>query len=310
VFDQPWINTPKSSVRDEVYKLDADFSSLPIPGLSVSAQLFDVGAGFYSNTAARRESDVLLTEGSEAAWYRYGDNLWLGGAAKDFQQSASSPKQTVNKPSSNGLTDNDFIDFDEAPAESVMGWKGLTVVTNYEAFNTPMSLELTKIGYSNNWQGYSPTGPLSNYYALFSDRKTSIIVFKASHVIPVMGGLEASFKYKRVDDKDTGDSSTLVGSFDDRETKDSGYSFSLGNQLFGDLYASITYGKYSRDVKLGPAKFDNDKDIFSLRTSYNLSGLEIGGLAQIIDGKGDPTQSGTAKDFKQYRMKAFLKAIF
>jgi hypothetical protein len=310
VFDQPWINNPKSSIGDRAWKLDADFSNLPVPGLSVSAQIFNIGAGYYSNTAARRESDVLLTEGSEAAWYKYGDNLWLGGAAKDFQQSASTPNGGVNKPSANGLTDNAFIDFDEAPAESVLGWKGLTVLTNYEIANTPMSLELTHIGYNNNWQAYSPTGPLSNFYALFSDRKTNLVVYKVSHVWPVIGSLETSLKFKYVEDKDKGDNSVLVASSDDRETKDTGLTLGVGNQLFGDLYANVSYGLYKRDVKLGPDTFKNDKNILSLRTSYNLSGLEIGGLAQWIDGKGDPTQSGTRKDIKQYRLKAFLKAIF
>ena len=310
VFDQPWINSPKSSIGDRAYKLDVDFSNLPVPGLSLNAQYFNIGAGYYSNAAARRESDVLLTEGSESAWYNYGQNIWLGGAAKDFQQSASTPKGGVNKPSANGLTDNDFIDFDEAPAESVLGWKGFTLLANYEVFKTPMSLEFTTIGYNNNWQGYSPTGPLSNFYALNSDRKTNIIAFKASHVFPVLGGLETSVKVKRVIDKDKGDQSTLVASSDDRETKDTGYTLAVGNQVFGDLYASLSYGKYKRDVKVGAVNFDNNKDIWSLRTSYNLSGLEIGALAQWIKGSGDPTQAGTEIDFKQYRLKAFVKAIF
>ena len=38
--------------------------------------------------------------------------------------------------------------------------------------------------------------------------------------------------------------------------------------------------------------------------------LEIGALAQWIKGSGDPTQAGTEIDFKQYRLKAFVKAIF
>lgn len=317
-FDQPWINTPKSSHGDRAYKLDADFSNLPVSGLSIQAQYFNIGAGYYSNMAARHESDVLLTEGSEAAWYKYGENIWLGGAAKDLQQAPSTPKCFVSggtvcrsssglAPGANGLVENDFMDFDEAPSESALGWKGLTAVVNYEVAKTPMSLELTTISYNNNWQNYSATGPLSNFYATNSDRKTNIVAFKASHVFPVMGGLEGSFKVKRVADKDK--ISNLV-STDDRDTTDNGYTIGLGNQLFGDLYGSVSFGKYSRDVKVGPTTFNNDKDIWSLRASYNLSGLEIGALAQWIKGTGDPTEGGTQVDIKQYRMKAFLKAIF
>ncbi len=301
LFDQPWTGNPKSSINDTAYKFDVDFSRLPVSGLSIQAQYFNIGAGFYSNMAARRESDVLLTEGSESAWYKYGQNIWLGGAAADMQQSASTPNGGGNghnhpvQPSANGITDNRFTDFDEAPAESVLGWKGLTVLAKYEVAKTPMSLELTTIDYDYNWQGYSPSGPLSNFYGLNNDRKTNIVAFKASHIFPVMGGLEASFKYKRVGDKDKG--SSLV-STDDRDTKDSGYTIGLGNQLFGDLYGSVSYGSYKRDITLGAATFNNDKDIWSLRASYNLSGLEIGALAQAIKGKGDPGQIGTRSDLQ------------
>jgi hypothetical protein len=245
LFDQSWINSPKSSISDNAYKLDVDFSALPVAGLTVNAQYFNIGAGYYSNAAARRESDVLLTEGSEAAWYNWGQSLWMGGAAKDYQQGAASPKQTWrNQPGANGLTDNAFMDFDEAPAESAIGWKGLTVVTNYETARTPMSLELTNIGYNNNWQGYSATGPLSNFFATNQDRKTNIVVFKASHVFPAAGGLDAGFKWKRVASTDKVNAAIAS---DDLEVTDNGYVFSVGNQLHNDLYTSASWGKYTRD---------------------------------------------------------------
>ena len=308
LFDQAWINSPKSSIDDRAIKLDVDFSSLPISGLTLSAQYFDIGAGYYSNMAARRESDVLLTEGSEAAWYNWGKSLWMGGSDKDYQQGAATPKQSWrNQPGANGLTDNAFMDFDEAPAESAVGWKGLTLVTRYEAAGTPMSLELTRIGYNNNWQNYSPTGPLSNFFATNQDRNTNIAVFKASHVFPVAGGLDTSFKWKRVGSKD---SVSAAVNTDDLEVTDNGYVFAVGNQLHNDLYTSVSYGKYTRDETVGPKSFSTDKSILSLRASYNLTGFEVGALAQWIKGSGFPDIANPKADFEQYRMKAFLKAIF
>ena len=307
LFDQPWINSPKSSINDDAFKFDVEVSALPVPGLSFAYQYFNIGAGFYSNTAARRESDVLLTEGSEAAWFNWGQAIWLGGAAKDYDQVPSSMGSTIHQPSANGLVDNAFIDFDEAPSESVQGWKGHTVIASYEIAKTPMSLEYTRIDYNNNWQNYSPTGPLSNYFALNSDRKTNIAIFRVSRVLPVAGGLELGFKYKRVDDKNRGQISNAT---DDRNTLDSGYTVSVGNQLFGDLYGSLSYGRYSRDITLAGRKIDNDKSIVSLRLAYNLAGFELGTLAQWIDGKGDPTESGNRTDIKQYRLKTFAKVIF
>jgi hypothetical protein len=308
LFDQSWINSPKSSISDNAYKLDVDFSALPVAGLTVNAQYFNIGAGYYSNAAARRESDVLLTEGSEAAWYNWGQSLWMGGAAKDYQQGAASPKNMWrNQPGANGLTDNAYIDFDEAPAESSIGWKGLTVVTNYEAASTPMSLELTNIGYNNNWQGYSATGPLSHFFAANQDRKTNLVVFKASHVFPIAGGLDTGFKWKHVASTDKVNAAIAS---DDLDVTDNGYVFSVGNQLHNDLYTGASWGKYTRDEKVGGTAFNTDKTILSLKASYNLTGLEIGALAQWIKGSGFPDIANPRADFEQYRMKAYLKAIF
>jgi hypothetical protein len=318
LFDQPWINSPKSSVKGNAFKLDLGLNNLPVPGLSVNYQYFNIGAGYYSNTAARFESDVLLTEGSEAAWFRWGDPIWAGGAAKDLNQGPTSPLCHVSgggvcrsdmglAAGANGLTNNENMDFDEAPSESVQGWKGHTVLVNYEVAKTPMSLELTRVDYDYNWQNYSPTGPLSNYFALNNDRKTTIAVFKASHVLPVAGGVELGFKYKMVDDKNKGQVSNAT---DDRDSKDSGWALSAGNQLFGDLYGSLSWGRYSRDITTSGGKFDNNKHITSVRFSYNLAGFESGLLSQWISGTGDPGETGTPVKIKQYRMKAFLKAIF
>ena len=306
-FGEPWGPSPRSSINDDAYKLDADFTSLPVPGLTFNLQYFNIGAGYFSNMAARRESDVLLTEGSEAAWYNWGQSLWLGGAARDLDQGPATPKNLVNMPGANGLIDNDLIDFDESPVESVVGWKGFTVLTRYTVANTPMSLELTRIDYNNNWQNYSPTGPLSNFFALNQDRTTNIYVFKLNHVWPVAGGLETGFKWKLVNDEDT---AVATSAADDRETKDNGWSVSVGNQLFSHLYGSLSYGQYTRDITLGTAKYDNKKDIISLRFSYNLPGFEFGTIAQWIDGRGDPLQTGTRIDLEQYRLKAFAKVIF
>jgi hypothetical protein len=289
-----------------------------VPGLSVNYQYFNIGAGYYSNTAARFESDVLLTEGSEAAWFRWGDPIWAGGAAKDLNQGPTSPLCHVSgggvcrsdmglAAGANGLTNNENMDFDEAPSESVQGWKGHTLLVNYEVAKTPMSLELTRLDYDYNWQNYSPTGPLSNYFALNNDRKTTIAVFKASHVLPVAGGVELGFKYKMVDDKNKGQ---VGNATDDRDAKDSGWAVSAGNQLFGDLYGSLSWGRYSRDITTSGGKFDNNKHITSVRLSYNLAGFESGLLSQWISGTGDPGETGTPVKIRQYRMKAFLKAIF
>lgn len=302
---QTWSNLLGADHDDHAWLLTADWSQTPLPGFGLQLQGFDIGAGYVSAVGARRESDVLLTEGSESAWYGWGDPKYIGGLANDMLQVPVT------------IRDNDFADFDETGAESAIGWKGLTALAKYEVVDTPMSFEATHLDYNQNWQNW---GGHQNVYDVINwagatgpgfkedtDRKTDIFVFKVNHVFPVLGGLDTGFKWKRVDDKDTGDATSGA---DDRKTTDNGYSVTIGNQLFRDLYGSLSYGLYSRDVNLGPAKFKNDKNIWSLRLAYNLTGFELGTLVQWINGRGDPAQTGTRIDVEQYRLKAFAKVIF
>ena len=188
-----------------------------VEGFSINYQYFNIGAGYVSVGGARRETDVLLTEGSEAAWYGWGKgNQWLGGRADDMQQA---PVIQV---------DNGFTDFDEAGAESIIGWKGHTFKFNYETANTPMSLELTRVDYNTNWQNYGgdarifDVGHGQGTYDVYKpnqDRSTNIVVFKLNHIFQVMGGLDTNFKYKGVNDKD-GQNAAI--STDDLETNRQG----------------------------------------------------------------------------------------
>lgn len=336
---------------DRSYKFDLEAANTPIPGLSIAYQYFDIGAGFVSLAGARRESDVLLTEGSEAAWFGWnamtnwkdisgtGANNWhpVTSHASWNGGMVGGMHQVV------GPADNGYLDFDEGGAENVQGWKGNTIVFNYDAANTPLSLEFTRVGYNNNWQNYGGYaaiygfqgaeseigGNQPSYLALYrknQDRSTDIVAFKGEHIFQVAGGLETSIRYKRVKDVDNGDQTTAA---DDLNTTDNGYSFTVGNQLFRDLYASLSWGRYSRDIELGGLSYPNNKDITTAKFAYNLSGVEIGGLAQWIKGDGyrqlgESTGTGSAgpiyanpigtvgtlTTLDQYRLKVYLKAQF
>lgn len=304
-----WGNTPRGSIGDKAVKLDLDWTQTPVEGLGFNFQYFNIGAGYFSATAARRESDVLLTEGSESAWYKWGNPLWSGGAAANYTQGAASPNGLPGVPNGtqNGLTDNAFMDFNESPAESVVGWKGLTMLGKYDAANTPMSLELTRVGYNNNWQNYPTNGPLYNVFPVNQDRSTNIMALNINHIFSVMGGLDTGIKLKRVDDKNK---VVTANPTDDRNVLDNGLTISAGNQLFSQLYGTLSYGRYIRDITSAGIQHNNSKSIYSLRFAYNLPGFEVGMLTQWIRGYGDPLENGTTLKIQQYRMKAFAQANF
>ena len=299
IFGQSWGNTPAGYVSDKAIKLDADLTQTGVDNLTFNFEYFNIGAGYNSNVAARRESDVLLTEGSESAWYNWGNPIWSGGSYSNYSQLAAT------KP----VVDNAYMDFDESPAESVVGWKGLTVVGKYDYADSPMSLELTHVGYNNNWQaGYAPSVPVSNFYAANQDRTTNIIAFKINHNLPVMGGLDLNFKFKKVSDKDK---VVIADPTDDRNVFDKGASFSVGNQLFSQLYGTLSYGRYIRDITASSSNFNNSKSIYSLKLAYNLPGFEVGMLTQWIQGRGNPTETvGADTNIRQYRMKTYAQVNF
>jgi hypothetical protein len=307
-----WGNAPTGSIGDNAIKLDADWTT-PVDGLGFNFQYFNIGAGYFSAAAARRESDVLLTEGFESAWYLWGNPLWSGGATADYTQSASSPNGGPGVPNGtqNGITDNAFMDFNESPAQSVIGWKGLTAVAKYDFADSPMSIEATRIGYNNNWANYPTTGPLYNVFAANQDRNTNILVFKLNHLFNVMGGLDSNLKFKRVDDKDKQYTASVGAAPVDRSVLDNGVIFSVGNQLSNDLYGTISYGRYIRDIKNAGTPFNNSKSIYSLKFAYNLPGFETGLLTQWIQGHGNPTEVvGADTKIMQYRLKAYTQVNF
>ena len=290
--------TPGANVNGNAIKLGLDWRPAAVDGFSINYQYFNIGSGYVSVGGARRESDVLLTEGSEAAWYGWGNPIWLGGRANDMQQE---PVIQI---------DNGYTDFDEPGAESAIGWKGNTFKFNYDPANTPMSLELTRVGFNTNWQNYGGNASIYDVghgqgtydvYRPDQDRATNIMAFKLNHNFAVMGGLDTNFKLKRVDNRDNVNTTT---SADDIKALDNSMTLSAGNQLHNHLYGTLSYGRYIRKNTVSGADADITKSIYGVRFAYNLPGFDVGMLAQWIYGYDGPV------NFRQYRLKTYAQVNF
>lgn len=92
-------------------------------GFTLRAEGFSIGAEFNSIFAARREADVLLTDG--------------------FLDGGQLP--TLNLA-------NEFIDFDEPWFESAIGWYGATLVPELDLDTLTFAGEVTYLGYHTNAQ--------------------------------------------------------------------------------------------------------------------------------------------------------------
>lgn len=92
-------------------------------GVSLQVEAFSIGEHFNSIFGARREADVLLTDG--------------------FIEGGQLPTLNIA---------NEFMDFDEAFYESAIGWVGVTIVPEWEGDDTVVRGEFTYLTYHTNAQ--------------------------------------------------------------------------------------------------------------------------------------------------------------
>jgi len=206
----------------DAWKADLDINDPFGVGLSFNLEAFSYGADYDSIVAARRESDVLLTEGHDATFMFPGPTnakfgvfngnptiIGYGGYDGTAQQVA-----TIN-------VDNEFTDFDEPMAETVIGWKGFTIVPRYTVGALELSGEYTHLGYNTNWQAWGDdtkaidnttypmlegdTGVGHNFrsaYVPFQDKTTDLYLIKGKTVIDVGTGIDLFFKVKGINETD------------------------------------------------------------------------------------------------------------
>lgn len=213
-------------LSDSAWKVAADFNDPFGVGLSFKGEYFDVGADYVAVLAARREVDVLLTEGWDGAFARPGpDNLrysvyrdpqYLQGEALAQNIGWGGWDGTMQQVVSLGA-DNNITDFNEPMAQDIHGWKGFTIVPQYQLGDLTLQGELSWIDYNTNWQtafgggggskyptfeGYSGVGAYIPVFQPFQDRETKIYVLNAKYLAQVGRGLEINAKIKQIDETD------------------------------------------------------------------------------------------------------------
>jgi hypothetical protein len=212
---------PAGKLDDQLYKANLDINDPFGAGLSFNVEYFNIGAQYVSMLAARREADVLLTEGHDGTWVFPGpDNssfgVFPGNATRIGYGGWQGPAQqvaTIN-------VDNEFTDFEEAMAETVIGWKGITVTPTWTIGDLDLSGEYSRIGYNTNWQAWgdaskpidqtiypnheSDAGIASyrNAYAPFQDKKTDIAILRGKYLLNVGKGVDVFGKVKLIDETD------------------------------------------------------------------------------------------------------------
>jgi len=218
----------KEDANDDAFLINLDFNRLFVDGLSLAVQFFDIGSDYVSVAAARREQDVLLTEGQEGTWmwlrpeYNFANPKNLGAESTDAGIGYGGYNGEVQQVVAGGLTENDITDFDEPVAYDVIGWKGFTIVPKYQFGDWQFSAEYSYIDFNNNWQacdgadkdigciyprregthGWGLGGDTRSTFAPYQDRKMEIFALKAKYTLDVGKGIDLMARYKYVSDED------------------------------------------------------------------------------------------------------------
>jgi hypothetical protein len=171
-------------------------------GLTVKGEYFNIGAEYNAVMGARREADVLLTDGIITGGWTRGGQLPTLNVANEFQ------------------------DWDEPWYETVIGWHGGTALLEYVKGPLKTSLEGTFITYNTNAQnrdvevqfpdflytsGFTDTTAFTadadyanvhdrgkdprSVYADFQDRQTVLGVLNVQYALPRRAVLGAKLKY-------------------------------------------------------------------------------------------------------------------
>jgi hypothetical protein len=139
-------------------------------GVSFKLEGFFIGSDWTSIFGARREDDVLLTDG--------------------FLEGGQLP--TLNLA-------NEFIDFDEPWYESCIGWMGGTALTTYADDAVEVNLEGTFLTYDSNRQGRDIDATYPTF--LYSEGYTDIDLYDYANVTD--RGRDPRSVYKRDQDRQT-----------------------------------------------------------------------------------------------------------
>lgn len=241
-------------------------------GLSLKAEYFNIGTDYNALFGARREADVLLTDGI------------IGGG---FVGGGQLPTLNIA---------NEFVDFDEPWYETVIGWHGATGLLEWVQGSLRADLEYTYVGYNTNAQdrdvdlqypdflytdGFTDVNAFtvdSDYanvydrgkdprsvYKEYQDRRTHIVVLKGDMLVPFVDDLTFKTKLKYVNDRDD---RKLDNPADDYEGDAYMYFAGVGYQVNNELKTTLgyEYQQWIEDQRSG----SQERGFFDYRTHKHI----------------------------------------
>jgi hypothetical protein len=291
-------------------------------GLSLQAEYFNIGADWNSIFGARRESDVLLTDG------------FIGSGGQ---------LPTMNLA-------NEFVDFDDEWVESCIGWHGGTGLLTWDHGDTRIQTEYTYLTFNTNTaslfakdkqdhprdvdkvypdflhsDGFTDTAlydyanttdrgrdPRSVYHRNQA-RRSSIAVLKLHHQFPVGRGLELDIKGKYINDFDA---RSLLDETDDYQGNIYIARAKLALPVADGVKVGLI-GQYDHwdeqnrkgTLQLGYGDDLTDKTTLALQTTVLFEGIKVSYYLEHIDKDQHREREGD-QHWNVWRSKATIEAAW
>ncbi len=284
-------------------------------GLTLQAEYFNIGAEWNSIFGARREADVLLTDGL----------IGTGGQLPSLNLA------------------NEFIDFDDNWVESCIGWHGATAVANWENGVTGVKAEYTHIEYNTNGQdrdvdktfpdflhsdGWTDTGLYD--YANVSDRgrdprsvyrrnqfrRTDLGVLSVKHQFDVGRGIDVEAKVKYVRDVDYRKLQSAAPGEDDYLGNIGIARIRLSSPVADGLRLGMVSQIESWDeenrrgtAELGYGDDTTSRQMVGAQASYNYQGVRLSYYLEYVH-KSQDRERESDQQWNVWRSKAVIEAAW
>ncbi len=302
-----WNSMPAKDCKDSMFKVTALLQDPLKVGLNFSLEYFNIGDDYISIMAARRETDMLLTEGFEGDDVVGRWNAWSAGEMWRYTQDwigyEGNYGQTVSS-----IADNGETQFDEVPYQSIIGWKGFTGIATFNKSGLDLTAEATSIDYNSNIQGRDMT--LYPVNAMIwnqdQDRSTFIGLLRFKYSFNVGKAFDISGKIKLIDDKDN---ANISSASDDYKSKKWIYDVGLGCQVSDEIYAKLGYCIYDDGITYGGADLSSKKNKLYFLGKVEFAGLQVGYIFDYATGN-DWIGGVNYDDFKVVRSRAFVIVKF
>ena len=282
-----WPHIPYANCTGSALKITATADDPFGIGLTLKGEVFDVNPDFVSIMAARRETNVLLTQGH----IRYGADV-NGSTWKDDVGYVPSP-----------FADNGITDWNETNYQNCVGLRGATIVPEYRRGALGVKGEVSYMLNGLNSQSVDT----AKYFwsAAKVDQSAMLGAVRVDYLLPVGTGLGVFAKYKLVTGSDGVDTTIATDNLALADTEIyAGASYQLTDEL-GLLggYKSISYLSKGNGTDPEAKTYELGAAMVFAELKYNVGGVDIGCAYENISG----TENVSSTKVNDMRLKATVE---